>query len=406
MPTFEEARRIILDRLAPLGTERVPLPDALGRIIAEDVIAPWDMPLCDNSAMDGFAVRAADCAAVPVSLAVTGYLPAGGEVPGAVTPGCAIRIMTGAPLPPGCDAIVPIEETEGSDECVTVLSPVAPRQHIRFRGEDVATGELVIPAGTLIRPPEISMLASFGKALVPVHRRVRVAILSTGDELIELGEPPRPGKIVNSNALSLAAAVRECGGEPLILGIARDTRESHQEKMLEGLKADVLITSAGVSAGDRDLVRDVLADLGVEQLFWKVEIKPGGPTAFGMYGAQPVFSLPGNPVSTMVTFDLFVRPALLKMMGHRRLIKPFVTGILQEDARKKPGKVNFLRVQVVRENGRYLASTSGDQHTGILRTMVRANGMALLPKEASLVPAGSEVAIHLLDSDLEMVEPD
>ncbi|BDV42101.1 molybdopterin molybdenumtransferase MoeA [Geotalea uraniireducens] len=406
MPTFEEARRIILGRLAPLGTERVPLPDALGRIIAEDVIAPWDMPLCDNSAMDGFAVRAADCATVPASLAVTGYLPAGGEVSGAVTPGCAIRIMTGAPLPPGCDAIVPIEETEGSDERVTVLSPVAPRQHIRFRGEDVATGELVIPAGTLIRPPEISMLASFGKALVPVHRRVRVAILSTGDELIELGEQLRPGKIVNSNALSLAAAVRECGGEPLILGIARDTRESHQEKMIEGLKADVLITSAGVSAGDRDLVRDVLADLGVEQLFWKVEIKPGGPTAFGMYGAKPVFSLPGNPVSTMVTFELFVRPALLKMMGHRRLIKPFVTGILQEDARKKPGKVNFLRVRVVRENGRYLASTSGDQHTGILRTMVRANGMALLPKEDSLIPAGSEVAIHLLDSDLEMVEPD
>lgn len=406
MPTFEEARRIILGRLAPLGTERVPLPDALGQIIAEDVIAPWDMPLCDNSAMDGFAVRAADCATVPASLAVTGYLPAGGEVSGAVTPGCAIRIMTGAPLPPGCDAIVPIEETEGSDERVTVLSPVAPRQHIRFRGEDVATGELVIPAGTLIRPPEISMLASFGKALVPVHRRVRVAILSTGDELIELGEQLRPGKIVNSNALSLAAAVRECGGEPLILGIARDTRESHQEKMIEGLKADVLITSAGVSAGDRDLVRDVLADLGVEQLFWKVEIKPGGPTAFGMYGAKPVFSLPGNPVSTMVTFELFVRPALLKMMGHRRLIKPFVTGILQEDARKKPGKVNFLRVRVVRENGRYLASTSGDQHTGILRTMVRANGMALLPKEDSLIPAGSEVAIHLLDSDLEMVEPD
>lgn len=404
MPTFEEARTMILDHAAPLGAERVPLPDALGRIIAAEVIAPWDMPLCDNSAMDGFAVRAADCSAIPATLAVTGYLPAGGEISGAVTPGCAIRIMTGAPIPPGCDAVVPIEETAGSGDSVTLLAPVAPRQHIRFRGEDVATGDAIIPAGTLIRPPEISMLASFGKALVPVHRRVRVAILSTGDELIELGEPPQPGKIVNSNALSLAAAVRECGGEPLILGIARDTRESHREKMLEGLEADVLITSAGVSAGDRDLVRDVLAELGVEQLFWKVAIKPGGPTAFGRYGAKPVFSLPGNPVSTMVTFELFVRPALLKMMGHRRVIKPFVTGILREDARKKPGKITFHRVRVIREHGRYLASAAGDQHTGILRTMVQANGMVLLPAEASLVPAGSEVAIYPLDNSLEMLE--
>ena len=404
MPSYTEARSIILDRIAPLGGERVGIVDAAGRVLAEELIAPWEMPLCDNSAMDGYAVRSADCAAIPATLTVTGYIPAGGEVTGSVEKGCAIRIMTGAPLPPGCDAVVPVEETEEGGETVRIVAKVKPRQHIRFRGEDVAAGEVVIPAGTLIQPPEISMLASFGKALVPVYRKARVAILSTGDELIELGEPPVPGKIINSNTLSLAAAVRECGGEPIILGIARDEVESHRQMLGEGLKADVLITSAGVSAGDRDLVRDVLAGLGVEQLFWKVDIKPGGPTACGMYGEKPVFSLPGNPVSTMVTFELFVRPALLRLMGHRRVVRPFVRATLREEARKKPGKVNFLRVQVTVQDGRFVASTAGEQHTGILRTMVRANGLVLLPQEASVVPAGSDVEVLILRDDVTMLE--
>lgn len=404
MPSFTEARSIILERIAPLGVERVGILESVGRVLAEDLVAPWEMPLCDNSAMDGFAVRAADCAAIPVSLRVTGYIPAGGEVTGAVETGSAIRIMTGAPIPPCCDAVVPVEETEEEGDTVRIVVPVVPRQHIRFKGEDVATGETVIPAGTVIQPPEISMLASFGKAMVPVFRKARVAILSTGDELIELGEPPVPGKIINSNALSLAAAVSQCGAEPIIIGIARDDRRSHREKLLEGLKADALITSAGVSAGDRDLVRDVLAELGVEQLFWKVDMKPGGPTAFGMYGAKPVFSLPGNPVSTMVTFELFTRPALLRMMGHLRIARPFVKATLLEEARKKPGKVNFLRVQVVVQDGRLMASTAGDQHTGILRTMVRANGLVLLPRDTAVVSAGSEVDLMILRDDVTMLE--
>lgn len=404
MPSFTEARSIILDRVAPLGVERVGILEATGRVLAEDLVAPWEMPLCDNSAMDGFAVRAADCTIIPVSLRVTGYIPAGGDVTGAVEPGSAIRIMTGAPIPPGCDAVVPVEETEGEDAAVRVVAPVKTGQHIRFKGEDVDTGETVIPAGTLIQPPEISMLASFGKALVPVFRKARVAILSTGDELIELGEPPVPGKIINSNTLSLAAAVSQCGAEPVIIGIARDDWENHREKLAEGLKADALITSAGVSAGDRDLVRDVLAELGVEQLFWKVDMKPGGPTAFGMHGAKPVFSLPGNPVSTMVTFELFARPALLRMMGHQRVARPFVKAVLREDAKKKPGKVNFLRVQVTVQDGRFVASTAGDQHTGILRTMVRANGLVLLPRDAAAVPAGSEVDLMILRDDVTMLE--
>ncbi len=404
MPTFEEARSIILASVSPLGVERVPLLDALGRVIAEDLVAPWDMPLCDNSAMDGFAVRAADCAALPATLNVTGYIPAGGEVTGPVEPGCAIRIMTGAPVPPGCDAVVPVEETEDNNAAVIAREPVKPRQHIRFRGEDVATGDMVIPAGTLIRPPEISMLASFGKAVVPVFRRAQVAILSTGDELIELGEPPAPGKIINSNALSLAAAVKEIGAVPLVLGIAKDNPASHREKMIEGLKADALITSAGVSAGDRDFVREVLDELGVTQLFWRVEIKPGGPTAFGMKEGKPVFSLPGNPVSTMVTFEEFVRPALLKMMGRKRMIKPYLKAVLQGEVRKKPGKVNFLRVRLTSEGGRYLAYSSGDQQTGFLKTMLLADAIAVLPADRTSFSPGEEVDVHILSGNVGMLE--
>ena len=403
MPTFEVARSMILSSVSPLGVERVELMAALGRVVAEDVAAPWDMPLYDNSAMDGFAVRADDCR-VGGTLRVTGYIPAGGAVTPAIEPGCAVRIMTGAPLPPGCDAVVPIEETESTDDAVLLREGVKRPQHIRFRGEDVRSGDTVVSAGTILRPPEISMLASFGKAIVPVHRRARVAILSTGDELIELGEQPVSGKIINSNALSLAAAVREIGSEPVLLGIARDSRESHREKMVEGLKADALITSAGVSAGDRDLVRDCLAELGVSQLFWKVDIKPGGPVAFGMKEGKPVFSLPGNPVSTMITFEELVRPALLRMMGHRRVIKPYVQATLRAEVRKKAGKVHFLRVRIEAENGKYWAISAGDQNTGILGTMLRANGIAVLPKDKTVFSPGEEVAVHLLHGDVGMLE--
>lgn len=403
MPTFEVARSMILANVSPLGVERVDLLAALGRVVAEDVAAPWDMPLCDNSAMDGFAVREADCR-LGGSLRVTGYIPAGGTVTPAIDPGCAVRIMTGAPIPPGCDAVVPVEETEERDDEVLLREKVKRPQHIRFRGEDVRRGDTVVSAGTMILPPEISMLASFGKATVPVVRRARVAVLSTGDELIELGEQPGSGKIINSNALSLAAAIREVGAEPILLGIARDSRESHREKMAEGLKADVLITSAGVSAGDRDLVRDCLAELEVRQLFWKVEMKPGGPTAFGMKEGKPVFSLPGNPVSTMITFEELVRPALLRMMGHRRVIKPYVQATLRGEVRKKPGKVQFLRVRIEVENGMNWAIPAGDQNTGILRTMLRANGIAMLPKDKTVFSQGDEVAVHLLRSDVGMLE--
>ena len=405
MTSFEDARRIILENIRPPGSERVHLPDATGRVLAEDLAAPWDMPLWDNSAMDGYAVRSEDCAAIPCRLKVTGFLPAGARADGmTVQPGCAVRIMTGAPAPVGCDAVVPVEETDDGRQEVTLNEPVKKGQHIRFTGEDVPSGAPFMRAGTLIRPPEINMLAGFGLALVPVYRRPVVAILSTGDELVELGRTPGPGEIINSNALSLAAAVAECGAVPRIIGIARDTRESHVEKCTEGLQADALITSAGVSAGDCDLVRGVLEELGATQLFWRVGIKPGGPTAFALHGVKPVFSLPGNPVSTMITFEEFVRPALLRMQGRREVLRPLFRAVLRESIRKKPGKVQIIRLKLEKENGRWYAISAGNQQTAILRTMVDARALAVLPAESGALAAGDEVDVHFYGNHIELEE--
>lgn len=403
MISFQEARNEILAIVSPRGAERVHLLDAAGRVLAEDLIAPWDMPLWDNSAMDGYAVRAEDCRTIPCRLAVTGFIPAGARGEGVtVEPGCAVRIMTGAPVPAGCDAVVPVEETDNGQQQVTLLEPVKPGQHIRFRSEDVAAGTTFVRAGTIIRPPEVNMLATFGMALVPVYRRPTVAILSTGDELVELGTTPGAGEIINSNALSLAAAVRDVGCIPVVLGIARDNRESHLEKLREGLAADVLITSAGVSAGDCDLVRDILKELGTRQVFWKVGIKPGGPTAFAMHGSTPVFSLPGNPVSTMITFEEFVRPALLKMQGQRRVLRPLFKAVLREGLHKKPGKVQIIRLRLEQEGGRWYGSSAGNQQTAILKTMLDATALAILPAESGDCAAGDEVDVHFYGSHIEM----
>ncbi len=406
--TFECARALILSKVAPLPVERVGLLDLSGRVLAEQIEAPCEMPSWNNSAMDGFAVRKEDSRA-GARLNIVGYIPAGGIAEGfRVTPGTAIKIMTGAPIPTGCDAVVPIEETAEDGEAVVIKQPFHVGEHIRFRGEDIERGEVVLTAGSVTRPAEVSLLASFGFTEVKVFRRPKVAILSTGDELVEPGETPGPGQIINSNAYSLAAAVKEAGGEPLLLGIARDNRESLRDKLTAGLQADVLITSAGVSMGDRDLVCEMLAEAGVEQLFWKVNIKPGRPTAFGIKDNKPVFSLPGNPVSTMITFEEFVRPALLKMQGHQKVIKPYVKARLKEKTKKKPGRVQFLRVSITENGDRLIATSSGDQNTGILRTMLHANGIAVLPAERSNIDAGEEVDIHLLDSlhtipDLKLV---
>jgi molybdopterin molybdotransferase len=386
-----------------MGTEQILLLDAGGRVLAEDITAPWDMPRYTNSAMDGYAVRAVDCQG-STNLIVIDFVPAGGSASVEVTAGTAVKIMTGAPLPGGADAIVPIEDTEEVEGGVRINEPVKPGAHIRLKAEDVKAGECIIPSGTVLRPAEIGMLASYSKVLVKVFRRVRVAVLSTGDELAELGDMLTEEQIVNSNTLALAAALKEIGAEPTILGIARDNRENHLEKMNEGLQADVLITSAGVSTGDRDFVRAVLEEMGAEFVFNKVDIKPGRPTTFGLMGTKPLFCLPGNPVSTLVTFEELVRPALLKMMGHEKIIKPLIEATLLTDlSKKRLGVLNFQRVGIEVRDGQYFASCSGDQNTGILKTMVRADALALLPEDRDHFKAGDKAQIHLLGNHVDML---
>ena len=404
MPSFEEARRLILNNVTALDSERVDLLESLGRVTAEEIMAPWNLPACDNAAMDGYAIRSADCQQ-PASLRITGFVPAGAMASAPVEAGCAIKIMTGAPIPQGCDTVVPFEDAEECEDRVRIPAHMVQGQHIRLAGEDVRRGETVIPSGKVVRPAEISMMAACGKAQVSVYRKPTVAILSTGDELLEAGTPLVPGKVVDSNGLSLAAGVRACGALPVMLGIARDTHASHVEKMTAGLKADAFITSAGVSAGERDLVREVLAELGMRQVFRSVEIGPGAPTCFGLKDGKPIFCLPGNPVASIITFEEFVRPALLKMMGHRRVLKPLVPAILQEEVRKKRGKIKFLRVRLESANGKLLAYSAGDQNTGILKTMLMADGLAVLPAERVAFSVGDEVEVHRISEDAELLEP-
>jgi molybdopterin molybdotransferase len=403
MPSFAEARALIVANVSALDIESVEILESLGRVVAEAIAAPQDMPSYDSSAMDGYAVCESD-SPEPGRLRLTGYISAGGKVSTAVEPGCAVKIMTGAPLPPGCHAIVPIEETEEADGYVTIKARVVPHQHMRFTGEDVRRGEVVIPPGTIIRPAEISMLATCNRVSVQLYRQPRVAILSTGDELVNLGDAVGPGRVVNSNAHSLAASIKEIGAIPVILGIARDDRNDHRAKMLEGLRADALITSAGVSAGDRDLVREVLAELGVKEVFWKVGIKPGGPMAFGVKDCKPVFCLPGNPVATMITFEELVRPALLKMLGHKKVFKRYVSAVFQGEVRNRPGKIKFVRVSLEYVKDKLLAYSAGDQNTGMLKAMLNADGIAMVPADRPLLSSGDMVDVHVLSSELEMQE--
>ncbi len=352
--------------------------------------------------MDGYAVRAHECS-VSAELPVVGAVMAGESLLEESVPLSAIKIMTGAPIPPGFDAVIPFEELlADSGDRITTPEGVKKGQHLRFAGEDMNLGDPVVTGGTLIRPAEVSMLVAAGVMSLAVFRRVRVAILSTGDELVEPSESLPEGKIINSNAYALAAAVMEAGGEPVLLGIAADTVASLEEKIAEGLKYDVLITTAGVSAGERDLVREVLGAAGVEPLFWKVAVKPGGPTAFGIKGAVPVFSLPGNPVSSLLTFEEFTRPALLRMMGHAATFRPLFKGVLEEDLQKKAGKAGIIRLKVKRDGDTFRLTSAGNQQTGLQKTLLNADVVGILPAECATVRKGAVIDFHFLH-DLSML---
>jgi molybdopterin molybdotransferase len=396
-PPFEEAVRLILDAVSPQASESVPLLDSLRRVSAVEVLAPWSTPRYDNSAMDGFAVRAADCVS-GAALPIRGYVPAGAMPTPAVGPGCAIKIMTGAPIPTGCDAVVPFEAAEEVDGAVRPKKPVAPRQHVRFTGEDIAAGDAILPRGHIVRPVDIGVLASFGQKIVVVYKQPKVAVLSTGDELVESAEDLAPGKVLDSNRWAIAAAVRDCGAIPVVLGIARDDAESHRKKLEEGLRADVLISTAGVSAGDRDLVRNILAELDVRPVFRGVRVKPGSPTCFGLHGSTQVFSLPGNPVASLIAFEEFVKPALLKMMGHQRVLNPFLPAILASHVRKSAGNAKLLRVTLEQREGVLWAWSAGKQDTGMQKTLLRADALALLPEDRVSFATGEIISVQMLNA--------
>lgn len=393
MPDLDQARETILGEVKPLQAEVVPLAEAVGRALVADVIAPCELPAWDNSAMDGYAVRSADCTG-PAELEVKGFIPAGTGSPPPVAPGTAARILTGAPLPPGADAVVPFEAVEERTGSIRLRAPVPPGFHVRHRGEDVRAGEPILAAGTAIGPAEVSALATLSVGVVPVVRRARVAVLSTGDELVPLGAPRGPGQIHDSNSLAVAAAVRLAGAEPVVLGIAADRADALRPLLARGLEADALVTTAGVSTGDRDLVREVLTGLGVRPVFWKVDVKPGRPTAFAMAGATPVFSLPGNPVATLLMFELLVRPALLRMMGHRRVVRPALRATLAEALPGGGGgRASLVRVALERRGGGLTARAAGRQDTGMLRTSLRADGVVVVPPGRGPLPAGAPVDV-------------
>lgn len=398
MATLMDARRLILRKVRTVGTEPVELLHSLGLVTAEKIIAPFDMPAADNSAMDGFAIRMDD---LPVSnaLRISGTVTAGSMAIPELQSGCAIKIMTGALMPAGADSVVPFEDADTNGERVTVQKPVERHQHIRFAGFDIRRGETVLSPGTVIRAPEISIMASVGKTHVRVFRRPRVAILSTGDELLEIGQPLAPGKVIDSNGIALAALVKECGAIAELLGIARDTEASHVEKMTRGLEADIFITTAGVSVGERDLVRRILADLGMAEVFHSVDVRPGGPTTFGVRGECLVFCLPGNPVASMLIFEELVKPAILKTMGYRRIHPPIMRAVLQDEVSKRPGRVKLVRVRVEAQDGRLLAFSSGEQSTGKMKTLLRANAIAVVPSACGTVSAGTEVDVRMMSAN-------
>jgi molybdopterin molybdotransferase len=414
MLSVEEALERILEAFHPLDLERTPLVDALGRVLAEDVYADVDIPPHSNSSMDGYAVLAADTAGAscetPARLRVIAELAAGYVAKTPVTSGAAVRIMTGAPIPPGADAVVQVEDTEAEGEWVDVFAAAPQGQYIRPAGEDVRQGELVLRQGTVVRPQEIGMLATLGQKEVPVVQRPHVAILATGDEVVEIDAPLELGKIRNANSYSNAAQVVKYGGVPVMLGIAHDQVDELTEKIRAGLAqgVDLFLTSGGVSVGDFDVVKDVLAAEG-EIGFWRVRMKPGKPLAFGhlnlpprrggieRWESVPILGLPGNPVSAMVSFEMFVRPALLKMQGVANWECSTVEATLMDEVVHKDDRRHFLRVRVERHAGGCRAYLTGEQGSGILSSMVKANGFAIVPEEWTHVPAGARVQVILLD---------
>lgn len=404
-----EALARMLAEIRVLEPEVVPIERALGRVLAEDLSASHDLPPFPNSAMDGYAVRASDVAGAasdrPVSLRVIGEAAAGAARLPVVGPGAAVRITTGAPIPPGADAVVPVEDTDDAraspgfppPDSIRIYQPASAGAFIRPIGEDLRAGQMALAAGTLVRPAEIGVLAALGRPEARVVRAPRVAILSTGDELAPPGQPLGPGQIRDSNGYALAALVTRYGAQPIRLGVARDRAEEVRARLLAGLEqgADLILSSAGVSVGAFDVVKDVVRAEGSLD-FWRVRMRPGKPVAFGRLRGVPFLGLPGNPVSAIVSFEVFARPAVLKMAGRRNLVKPTVQAVLAEAVRSD-GRETYVRAVVRRERGGYVAASAGGQGSAVLSALANSNALVIIPEGVREVAAGETVTAWMLD---------
>ena len=389
--TVAEACAAVLDGVDPLGTERVALTASLGRVLARDIVSPLALPPWDNASMDGYAVRAADIETAsadrPVVLPVLETVAAGGAATHPVEPGVAIRIMTGAPIPHGADTVVRVEDTDRGERRVAIRNNRDARRNVRPRGEDLLPGGVAVEAGTLLGAAHIGVLASVGAATVDVHRVPRVGVLATGDELVDVdgfAEVLAGRRIVSSNSYTLRAAVTLAGGEPVDLGVARDDRAALRSRLLAARDAscDLLLTSGGVSVGEFDLTRAVLTELGATMRFWRARIRPGGPVGFGLLGAMPWLGLPGNPVSSMVTFELFARPLIRRLRGERLLFPRPVEVVVDETISIAAPLTHFLRIQMTTGvDGQAHARLTGPQGSGLLTSMARANALLVVPAE-------------------------
>lgn len=387
--TVEEAQAAVLEHIETIGVERVSLSEALGRVLADHILAPGDNPPWDNSAMDGFALRHGDIAAAsgtaPVALTVIEDIPAGRVGEKTVGPGQASRIMTGAPVPDGADTVIPVEDTRSTADRVEILDASPPGSHIRQRGEDMKEGEILIETRTECGPGEIGVMAAAQRTFVPVYRAPTVAVLSTGDELVEIDQPLGPGKIVNSNSAALAALVSACGARPVVLPIALDDEDSIGASVESALRSDFVISSGGVSVGDYDYVKKVLDDMGAEEVLWRVAMKPGKPLYFATVSGTPYFGLPGNPVSSMMSFLQFVRPAIRKASGYasRRLTLPETRARMLHEVYNRGDRRRYLRAHLrLDEAGSLQADTSHrEQGSHVLTSMLGVDGLVVLEPE-------------------------
>ncbi|MCA9482861.1 MAG: molybdopterin molybdotransferase MoeA [Nitrospina sp.] len=402
MITVGEALDTILAKMQFKGIERVSLDQALGRILAEDVVSGRNNPPLDNSAMDGYALIAEDVKDAgpenPVRLKLAGEVAAGYESDRTLQRGEALRIMTGAPVPKGADCVIMQEDTEKDGDSILCLDRAEVGENIRLAGEDVSVGETVIEQGTQLSPSHIGMLAVVGRSSIAVAQRPTVAVLSTGDEIVDLDGDATGPRIYNSNGYMLSAQIRAAGGIPVYLGIAQDTEEDLMKHFEWALKCDVVVSSGGVSVGDYDLVKASLDKLGNEMSFWKVAMKPGKPLAFGRIGPRPVFGLPGNPVSSFVSFEQFVRPALRKMMGARQLTLKQVQARLTKTVTKKTPRLHFMSAQLSSNNGEYTVTPAKEQGSGVLKSAMNANGLLVFPLETGELKNGDTVSVQMLES--------